>query len=70
MAPPMPFQNLTNTQGLQPYKKQKNKRKKAIAGLMDGASIKETYANPNQLDTLMKQLKPTNWEEMIMAAND
>jgi hypothetical protein len=37
---------------------------------MDGASIKEKYANPNWLDTLMKQLKPTNWEETIMAVND
>eukprot|EP00957_Ditylum_brightwellii_P008422 637673-Ditylum_brightwellii.AAC.1 len=41
MAPPMPFQNPTNTQGLQPYKKQKKLAQKAIAGLMDGAGIRK-----------------------------
>eukprot|EP00957_Ditylum_brightwellii_P121268 9247618-Ditylum_brightwellii.AAC.1 len=67
MTPSMPFQNSTNTQGLQTYKKQKNEPKKAFAGLIDGASIKETYVNPNLLDTVMKKLRPTNWEETIMA---
>eukprot|EP00957_Ditylum_brightwellii_P110039 8393428-Ditylum_brightwellii.AAC.1 len=28
MAPPMPIQNLTNTQGLQPYKRQKKQAQK------------------------------------------
>eukprot|EP00957_Ditylum_brightwellii_P190965 14540577-Ditylum_brightwellii.AAC.1 len=70
MAPPMSFQNLTNTQGLQSYKKQKKQAQKAIAGLMGGASIKETFVNPNLMDTVIKQLRPTIWEEMIMAVND
>eukprot|EP00957_Ditylum_brightwellii_P006786 514818-Ditylum_brightwellii.AAC.1 len=37
---------------------------------MDGASIKETFVNQNLTDTVMKQLRLTNWEETIMAVND
>eukprot|EP00957_Ditylum_brightwellii_P137044 10449578-Ditylum_brightwellii.AAC.1 len=60
MAPPMPFQNLTNLPGFQPQQDQKKRHKKPIAGLMDGVGIKAESASPNLLAIVMKQLRPTD----------
>eukprot|EP00957_Ditylum_brightwellii_P001784 137382-Ditylum_brightwellii.AAC.1 len=67
MAPLMLFKNLTNTQGLQSYKKQKKRAQKGYCWTHGWCQHQGNICKSKSAGHCDEGTKPTKWEETIMA---